>query len=102
LQGERRGYKEPIPTALKEAGDELAARTGHEPSEWHANANVERIHSGASFPFTMRWTNRPTFQQVISLSGHRQGDERGAGRRASARARPREPGLAWQWPVRAR
>jgi hypothetical protein len=24
-----------------------------------------------SFPITMRWTNRPTFQQVISYSGHR-------------------------------
>ncbi len=59
-------------TAMKEAGDELAAEQGtDEPNEWHANANAERIRFGLSFPFTMRWTNRPTFQQAISFSGHR-------------------------------
>ena len=57
---------------MKEAGDELAAEQGtDEPNEWHANANAERIRFGSSFPLTMRWTNRPTFQQAISFSGHR-------------------------------
>ena len=40
-------------------------------SQWHSNATPERIGFGASIPYTMRWANRPTFQQAMSYSGHR-------------------------------
>ena len=59
-------------TAFDEAGNELEAEQGSSnPSLWRADATKERISFGSSFPFTMRWTNRPTFQQAISFSGHR-------------------------------
>ncbi len=60
--------------AVKQAADGLAAIQGAIPAAWRSNANAERIVFlpgllGASN--TMRWTNRPTFQQVISFAGHR-------------------------------
>ena len=58
-------------TALKEAGDELALAQGtNDPTKWQADAGPERIRFAEGFP-TMRWTNRPTFQQAISFAGHR-------------------------------
>jgi acyl-homoserine lactone acylase PvdQ len=45
--------------ALDAAGNELEAAQGADPSAWRADAR------------TMRWTNRPTFQQVITFTGHR-------------------------------
>jgi acyl-homoserine lactone acylase PvdQ len=61
-------------TAVKAAADTLAVEQGPTPSGWRANANAERIVFqpgllGAAN--TMRWTNRPTFQQVVSFKGHR-------------------------------
>ena len=60
--------------ALKDAGDQLAAAQGtNDPAQWRSNATAERITFPPSplFPLTMAWTNRPTFQQAISYSGHR-------------------------------
>jgi acyl-homoserine lactone acylase PvdQ len=58
--------------ALQDAGDALAAASGSDdPAQWRASATGERISFLPSFPVTMRWTNRPTFQQAISYSGHR-------------------------------
>jgi len=58
--------------ALQDAGDTLAAAQGtNDPTQWRSDATAERIHFLPSFPITMRWTNRPTFQQAISYSGHR-------------------------------
>jgi len=58
--------------ALTEAGDALAAAQGtNDPTQWRSPATPERIKFLPSFPITMRWTNRPTFQQAISYSGHR-------------------------------
>jgi acyl-homoserine lactone acylase PvdQ len=58
--------------ALDDAGDALAAASGSDdPDQWRASATAERISFLPSFPVTMRWTNRPTFQQAISYSGHR-------------------------------
>ena len=63
--------------ALKDAGDELAAAQGtNDPSQWRKSAIPERIAFPpvpASGPgsVSMRWTNRPTYQQVISYDGHR-------------------------------
>ncbi|HEU0019879.1 MAG TPA: hypothetical protein VFQ14_06275, partial [Thermoleophilaceae bacterium] len=60
--------------AVKQAGDGLATTQGGNPAAWRSNANAERIvfQPGLLGPSnTMRWTNRPTFQQVISFAGHR-------------------------------
>lgn len=66
--------------AVKAAADELAAEQGPDPAAWRADATAERIVFrpgllGAGT--TMRWTNRPTFQQVATFRGHR---PRGRGR----------------------
>jgi acyl-homoserine lactone acylase PvdQ len=56
--------------ALDRAGRKLAASQGPDPSQWRADATSERISFGF-LPLTARWTNRPTFQQVITFAGHR-------------------------------
>ena len=57
--------------ALDAAGNELQAAQGPDPSAWRATASPERIRFAGFLPETMRWTNRPTFQQVISFRSHR-------------------------------
>jgi acyl-homoserine lactone acylase PvdQ len=58
--------------AIDKAGDQLQAAQGANPSAWRADANAERIQFVPGLlGKTMRWTNRPTFQQVISFSRHR-------------------------------
>jgi acyl-homoserine lactone acylase PvdQ len=58
--------------AIHAAGDELSATQGANPAAWHADARPERIaFSGGLLPMTMRWSNRPTFQQVMSFRSHR-------------------------------
>ncbi len=58
--------------ALEEAGAELEAAQGADPSRWRADATKERIaFSGGALPTTMRFANRPTFQQVMSFDRHR-------------------------------
>jgi acyl-homoserine lactone acylase PvdQ len=58
--------------AINAAGNELAATQGADPTAWHANADAERIaFSGGLLAKTMRWANRPTFQQVLSFATHR-------------------------------
>jgi acyl-homoserine lactone acylase PvdQ len=56
--------------ALDAAGRDLAARQGLDPRQWRADATGERLTFGF-LPLTARWTNRPTFQQVITFVGHR-------------------------------
>jgi hypothetical protein len=56
--------------ALEAAGTKLAAAQGTDPAAWRADAARERIQFGF-LPDTARFTNRPTFQQVITFSGHR-------------------------------
>jgi acyl-homoserine lactone acylase PvdQ len=56
--------------AIDAAGNDLQAAQGPDPSAWRADAIGERITFGL-LPATMRWTNRPTFQQVITFSSHR-------------------------------
>ena len=60
--------------AIQDTADSLAASQGTDPSAWRSDANAERIVFqpgllGAAN--TMRWTNRPTFQQVVEFGGHR-------------------------------
>jgi acyl-homoserine lactone acylase PvdQ len=58
--------------ALKDAGDTLAAaQASNDPTQWRSGATAERIRFLPNFPVTMRWANRPTFQQAITYSGHR-------------------------------
>jgi acyl-homoserine lactone acylase PvdQ len=58
--------------ALEEAGAELEAAQGADPSRWRADATRERIaFTGGSLPTAMRFANRPTFQQVMSFNRHR-------------------------------
>jgi len=58
--------------SLDVAGAELEAAQGADPGAWRADANRERItFQPGLIPDTMRWTNRPTFQQVNSFDGHR-------------------------------
>ena len=41
---------------------------GPDPNAWRAGANPERItFKPGLIPFSMRWTNRPTFQQAIEF-----------------------------------
>jgi hypothetical protein len=59
-------------SAIDSAGNELAAAQGSDPTAWRADATAERIQFAPGFlPVTMRWTNRPTFQQLLSFDGHR-------------------------------
>jgi hypothetical protein len=54
--------------AMEAAAAQLAATQGPDPAAWHADATAERIHfTPGLISDTMRWTNRPTFQQVIEL-----------------------------------
>jgi acyl-homoserine lactone acylase PvdQ len=64
--------REALWAALDTAALELERTQGPTPASWRADATAERIRfvSGV-LPDTMRWTNRPTFQQVMSFSGHR-------------------------------
>jgi hypothetical protein len=57
--------------ALEAAGSDLAAAQGPDPAAWRADATAERIRFGTFMSSTMRFANRPTFQQVMSFTGHR-------------------------------
>ena len=64
--------REALWSALDAAAAQLEATQGPAPSSWRADATAERIRfTSGVLPDTMRWTNRPTFQQVISFSSHR-------------------------------
>ena len=57
--------------AIQVAASKLAASEGSNPSGWSSSATAERIHfKPGLITFTMRWTNRSTFQQVIEFTGH--------------------------------
>jgi hypothetical protein len=57
--------------SLDAAGNALAAVQGGDPAAWRSDATRERIAFSGFIPETMRWTNRPTFQQVIQFGSHR-------------------------------
>jgi acyl-homoserine lactone acylase PvdQ len=56
--------------ALDAAGKQLAEDQAADPTRWRADATQERLTFGF-LPKTARWTNRPTFQQVVTFAGHR-------------------------------
>ena len=64
--------REALWAALDEAAAELEKAQGPAPSSWRADATAERIRfTSGVLPDTMRWTNRPTFQQLMSFRSHR-------------------------------
>ena len=55
--------------ALQQAAAQLASTQGPIPSAWRADATLDRINfQPGLIPNTMRWTNRPTFQQVLRFN----------------------------------
>jgi Penicillin amidase len=76
--GNRAACRASLWAALKRAADELAGSQGPDPRRWRSDADAERIafRPGLLGPArTMRWSNRPTFQQVVSFEGHRRRPE---------------------------
>jgi hypothetical protein len=57
--------------AIQAAATTLSATEGPNPAAWYSSATAERItFIPGLIPFSMRWTNRSTFQQVIEFTGH--------------------------------
>ena len=71
--GDLEACRDSIYAALGQAALELEdVFQDADPSVWRSDASAERIFFSPGFlGTTMRWTNRPTFQQAISYSGHR-------------------------------
>jgi len=58
--------------ALGSAAADIAKAQGADPTQWQADADAERVKfTSGVLADTMRWTNRPTFQQVVTFAGHR-------------------------------
>ena len=59
--------------SLDDTFAELSATQGNDPNLWRADATKERItfRPGLIPETTMRWTNRPTYQQIDVFDGHR-------------------------------
>jgi len=58
-------------SSLDQAGNALAAAQGSDPAAWRSDATKERIAFAGFISDTMRWANRPTFQQVMVFGSHR-------------------------------
>jgi acyl-homoserine lactone acylase PvdQ len=70
--GELAACRDALWAALDAAGAELQSAQGGEPDSWRKDATPERIRfAGGLLPRTMRFANRPTFQQVMTFTGHR-------------------------------
>jgi acyl-homoserine lactone acylase PvdQ len=70
--GDRAACAHDLWTALEAAARELAAVQGADAAAWRTDATGERIaFAPGLLRNTMRWTNRPTYQQILSFSGHR-------------------------------
>ena len=64
--------RESLWAAIAEACTAVAAKQGLDPVTWQADARAERINfTTGLLGDTLAWTNRPTFQQVMSFKGHR-------------------------------
>jgi len=58
--------------AIDSAANTLATDTGRtDPATWHSPGERITFAPGLLPGTTMRWTNRPTFQQAIEFNGHR-------------------------------
>jgi acyl-homoserine lactone acylase PvdQ len=68
--GDLAGCRASLWAALDAAAGALAAEQGPDPAAWRSDAAAERITYGF-LPRSMRFANRPTFQQVMTFTGHR-------------------------------
>ena len=55
--------------AIQAGAEQLAATQGSDPTAWRSPA-ARIIFDPGLISYTMRWTNRSTFQQVIEFLGH--------------------------------
>jgi acyl-homoserine lactone acylase PvdQ len=71
--GDRVACSKALWAALDAAATDLASKqTDPDPVAWRADATPERIRFAPGFlPVTMRWTNRPTYQQILVFGSHR-------------------------------
>ena len=71
-RGSRGACRGSLLSSLRATGDVLQAAQGADPAAWRSSAEPERIaFQPGLLGRTMRWTNRPTFQQLMEFSGHR-------------------------------
>ena len=69
--GDLDACRESLWAAITEASAKLTAKHTSDPATWWADARAERIDfTTGLLSDTLAWTNRPTFQQVMSF-GHR-------------------------------
>lgn len=70
--GDLNACRDSLWAVLQKVAQDLSAAQGPDPSAWRADATAERItFKPGLLGQTMRWANRPTFQQVGQYSGHR-------------------------------
>jgi acyl-homoserine lactone acylase PvdQ len=70
--GDMTACRDSLWAVLQKVARDLSAAQGPDPAAWRADATGERItFKPGLLQQTMRWTNRPTFQQVGQYSGHR-------------------------------
>jgi len=67
--GSLRACRTALWAAIQRAVTQLAAAQGPDPAAWRATAIRISFVPGL-ISYTMRWTNRSTFQQVIEFTGH--------------------------------
>jgi hypothetical protein len=67
--GELTACRKALWAAIQTAVEGVAAKQGSIPSKWKA-AKVRIEFPPGYLLYTMRWTNRSTFQQVIEFTGH--------------------------------
>ena len=69
--GSLKACRKSLWAAIQAAAVRLSKEDGPSPAKWLSSATAERItFIPGLIPFTMRWTNRSTFQQVIEFTGH--------------------------------
>jgi len=69
--GNLKACRKSLWAAIQAAATKLAASEGPNPADWYSSSTAERItFVPGLIPFSMRWTNRSTFQQVIEFTGH--------------------------------
>jgi len=82
--GELNACAQSLWAAIQSASEsEEAIQKGREVSKWRANKVRISFPPGLIPNFTMRWTNRSTFQQVIEFTGHEGPYESSCGKVAS-------------------
>jgi acyl-homoserine lactone acylase PvdQ len=71
-RGSLKACRSSLWAAIQAAAVKLGSTQGSNPAGWHSSATAERISfiPGLIASFTMRWTNRSTFQQVIEFTGY--------------------------------